>query len=91
MGETIVLPPRLDLSSVTGLYTDLCAHSDKDVTLDMEQVTYLGALGLQVMIAAARHAKEAGKTLSLRNISDRIVVQLRLLGATPETIMEGQP
>ena len=91
MGETIVLPPRLDLSSVTALHTDLCANADQDLTLDLGQVSYLGALGLQLMIAAARNAKETGTTLSLRNINDSIVAQMRLLGANPETIMEGQP
>ena len=90
MAETIVLPARLNLSSVTSLHTDLCTHSEKDVTLDLGQVTYLGALGLQVLIAAARQSKVAGTTLRLRNTSDRIIAQMRLLGACPETIMEGQ-
>ena len=91
MGETIVLPPRLDLSSVTALHQDLCTHSDKDITLDLENVTYLSALGLQVMIAASRLAKDSGTDLCLQNASDRVVAQMRLLGASPETIMEGQP
>lgn len=91
MSETIVLPARLDLSSVTALHRDLCAHTGKDVILDLEWVTYLGALGLQVLIAAARQAKAAGTQLCLRNINDRIITQMRVLGASPETIMEGQP
>lgn len=91
MGETIMLPARLDLSTVTALHTDLCAHADKDVVLDMDQVTYLGALGLQVLIAAIRHAKTNETKLCLRNISDRVIAQMRLLGASPETIMEGHP
>ena len=90
MGETIVLPARLNLSSVASLHADLCTHSDKDVILDLGQVTFFGALGMQVMMAAAQHAKAAGTTLCLCNVSDRIIIQMRLLGASPETIMEGQ-
>lgn len=91
MADAIVLPPRLDLSVVTKLYADLKDRAQQDVVLDLAEVTHLGALGLQLLIASARQAQETGKALSLDNVNDHVLDQMRLLGTCPETILEGQP
>ncbi len=91
MTEEIILPAKLDISAAATLHADLLAREAQDVTLDLGKVTHLGALCLQLMIAAARRANEAGKTFALYNMNDRVITQMRLLGTSPETIMEGQP
>jgi chemotaxis protein CheX len=90
MDEVLELPARLDVAAVTTLHGALMTRRAQDVTLDLHKVTHFGALCLQLLIAAARDAQSRGNTLHLLNASDRIITQMRLLGASPETIMEGQ-
>jgi chemotaxis protein CheX len=90
MNDAIVLTPRLDLPAAQGLLTVLTNAQDDDIVLDMGDVTYLGALCLQVLIAAADASRSNGHGFSLINTSDRVLDQLRVMGMTPQDIVKGR-
>jgi chemotaxis protein CheX len=89
MSNEISLAPRLDLSAAQELLATLSTRKDSKVILDMSEVSHLGSLCLQVMIAAARAARNDGRTLIVKNTSDRVRDQMRVMGMTPETIGKG--
>ena len=89
MSHVIAPVGRLDLSAAADLQAQLVAGTGKDVVLNMAAVTHVGALCLQVMIAAGRAAADCGKTFRLENTSDGVLDHFNLMGTTPEQIMEG--
>ncbi|WP_299671906.1 STAS domain-containing protein [uncultured Roseobacter sp.] len=90
MSEPIVLASRLDLPAASALKTQLKAQTEGDLILDLSEVKHLGALCLQVMLAAATTAVAAGRSVSVINATDRVTDQLRVMGMTPETIARGR-
>ncbi len=88
MSEPLVLPAKLDLAVAMKLVSDLRAM-DGDMTIDASNVTHLGALSLQALIAASRHAKTSGHSFEIRNIHEKALDQMRVMGITPEQLMEG--
>ena len=90
MSAPIVLASRLDLPAANALCDTLKSQTDETVVLDMRQVTYLGALCMQVMLSAATSANADGRAIKLVNTSDRVLDQLRVVGMTPEAISRGR-
>ncbi|MCR8826604.1 STAS domain-containing protein [Pseudosulfitobacter koreensis] len=87
MAEPILLPPRLDLSSVPAVLAELKARpEDEPLVLDAAGVIHFGALGLQVVVSAA---KSAGDRFQLLNVSEKALEQLHFMGMTPEKISGG--
>jgi chemotaxis protein CheX len=89
MADPVILEPRLDLPAASPLLTTLRARDEAEVILDFSEVKHLGALCLQVILSAATTYGEQGRTLSITNVSDRVVDQMRVMGMTPETIARG--
>lgn len=89
MSETIVLAPKLDLSAASELMTILRAQDAAEVEIDMSEVKHLGALCLQVLLAAAKTSRTENRTITITNTSDRVIDQMRVMGMTPETIAKG--
>ena len=86
----IKLPPRLDLAAAQKLLGDVSeADLSQTVELDASDVDHLGTLCVQVLIAAARAAKEAGGKLSISNLSERVESQLETMGLSGDALMEG--
>jgi chemotaxis protein CheX len=90
MSDPIKLAAKLDLSAASTLAAELKQRNDDEVVLDLSDVRHLGALCLQVMLAAATTAIEEGRKLTCINASDRVLDQLRVMGVTPEMISEGR-
>jgi chemotaxis protein CheX len=90
MSNQIKLGAKLDLPAASILATQLKECTEQEVVLDMSQVRHLGALCLQVMLAAATSAVKDGRRLVCVNASDRVIDQLRVMGMTPEMISEGR-
>lgn len=88
MVEGVKLPTKLDLSAAMPLVSDL-KGIEGDMHLDATDVNHMGALCLQALIAASRHAKANGHTFKISNVSDKVVDQMALMGLTPENLMEG--
>ena len=90
MADPLALPSRIELSTVSDLHDVLRKRiGPEDVLVDAGDVTHLGALGLQVLVAAAAAQRLHDAKLLITNISDRVLDQLNTMGMTPETITEG--
>lgn len=74
------LPHRVDLSQVGALATAIRAHRGADLVLDAGEVTHLGGLGLQLLLAAARDWQAAGHSLSVQPRSEAFDEALTLFG-----------
>ncbi|UOA27257.1 STAS domain-containing protein [Pseudosulfitobacter sp. DSM 107133] len=86
MADPIVLPPRLDLSSVPDVLSALKSAPDTEpLVLDAGNVIHFGALGLQMVIALT---KSMGDRVQLTNVTDKGLEQLHWMGMTPEKITE---
>ncbi len=88
MAHVIAPNDRLDLPAVTDLHAQFAAAGDQDIVLDLSAVTQVGALCLQVMIAAGRAARENGTSFRIENVPEQVLDHLSLMGTTPEQIME---
>ena len=82
------LPTRVDLSTVSSLVEDL-RKAEGSLSIDGQDVTLFGALGLQALIAASRHMKERGDAFYLENPSEKMIEHMTLMGVTPEQLVEG--
>jgi len=80
---------KLDITAAPGLHAALLGYEGKDVQIDMTNVTLIGALCLQTLIAAARSANEGSHDFLLSNTSDQVLAQMAAMGMTPELIAEG--
>ena len=82
MGPLILnLPPQLDGTSAADLRDRLLAARGQPVRLDGAGVTRFGALGLQVLLAAARTWREDGQAFDILETSPALQEGLRQLGA----------
>ena len=80
----------MDLPAAQAFVNDLSACDfANDITLDASEVTHLGALCVQAIIAGARSAKEAGGAFVLKDTSQKVQEQLSLMGLTVDEIEGG--
>jgi chemotaxis protein CheX len=90
MGSPLVLASKLDLAAASTLMSTLREHEDDpEVILDLSEVKHFGALCMQVILAAAKHATSQDRKISMTNVSDRVIDQMRVMGMTPEAITRG--
>lgn len=89
MAEVIVPEGKLDLSAATRLHSELGALRGQDVELDLSQATSLGALCLQILIAACKTAKDGGRTFRVTATNDRIDNNLAAMGMPADKLTEG--
>lgn len=82
----LVLDPKLDLSKVGALNKSLLAAKGDDLEIDAGQVTLLGALGLQVLIASAKTWRDSGQTLTISPRSEFFDEALELFGVTVDDL-----
>ncbi len=88
MSAPLQLPAKLDLPASLQLVGDL-REIDGDMHIDASNVTHMGALCLQALIAAARKAKGAGSKFEITGISEKVAAQLAAMGTSPEHLAEG--
>ena len=90
MSEAVLLEPRLDVHAAPKLAATLAALPPAStVTVDGSAVTQFGALGVQVLMGAARQFAAAGGRLDLVDLSDRGMEQLSVMGLTPAQVTGG--
>ncbi|QFT59965.1 hypothetical protein FIU94_14125 [Sulfitobacter sp. THAF37] len=90
MSEPLIPESRLNVTQAASLHAAMKARAGEDLTVDMRQVVQLGALCLQVLVAAGKSARTAGETLQLINVSDQVLAQMNVMGLSPEAIAEGR-
>lgn len=89
MADTLVLKAKLDLSAAPDLHAQLLPLCEADLVLDACDVTHMGALCTQIMIAAGRKVHSGGHRLKMINASDRVLGQLAAMGLSPEQVTGG--
>lgn len=90
MTNSIRLPARLDLAASQKLVADVSsANLAEALTLDAADVDHLGALCAQAILAAARASHDAGGSVVIENLSDRVEAQLATMGLSGQSLMEG--
>jgi chemotaxis protein CheX len=87
--RTLELPEALDLPAAKPLAESFLELRGANLVIDASKVQRLGASCLQVLLSAARTWHAEGASLSLAQASPRFIDDLRLLGFTPETFLNG--
>ena len=90
MGDAVAPSGKLDVSAASDLHAAFVAQPAGDVVLDLSGVAQLGALCLQVCVAAAKTLQAQGHRLEVVNTPDSILAQMQSMGFTPETLAEGR-
>ena len=80
MGGLVTLPARLDSASARLLASELAEREDAALVLDATELKMIGAMGAEVLIAAARTWAATGRSLSLDGLPEKIRDDLDLLG-----------
>ncbi len=81
MSAPIRLEANLDIRAAAPLRDALLAKVGSPVTLDAANVARLGALCLQVLLAASRDWTERGEAFVIQDPSNAFTETLRLFGA----------
>lgn len=89
MTTPVVLAPKLDLAAASSLMTTLRASEDDEIIIDMSEVKHIGALCMQVLLSIANDLNSNGRKMTITDVSDRVIDQLRVMGMTPESIAKG--
>lgn len=72
---TVVLDGEIDIATAPAIRRLLMAAisgGDVDLAVDISDVTFIGAAGIGVLVAAANRAREAGGSLSLLEPSPQV-------------------
>lgn len=80
------LPDRLDTATAPGLADALRGRAGTALALEGAAVQTVGALGIQVLVAAARQWHQDGQAFCLENPSDALLEGCRWLGVAPADI-----
>ncbi|MGB3244666.1 MAG: STAS domain-containing protein [Sulfitobacter sp.] len=86
MAEVVALTGKLDLTSVRGVHAMLLAHNGQDIEVDLSEVSQIGALCLQVLIATANKAAARGTAFSITRATPRVAEQMAAMGRPVETL-----
>lgn len=82
MNGKLILAACLDSLETESLASELAPQRGHSLTLDAGQVTFLGALALQLLIAAHRQWNADGKAFEIMNPSDEFIDGIALLGGS---------
>ena len=85
MTAQLTLPARLDLTAARPLAQDLAALTG-DLDLDASQVTHLGGLCLQVLLASAQSCQASGRGFQVSTPSDDFDAALAMFGVDPSQL-----
>lgn len=80
MAQQFILPNRLDSSAAPSLVQSLLALRNQPLTIDAARVEVVGALAVEVLLAAHRQWKDDGHILCLSQPSPQFRAALETLG-----------
>ena len=89
MAQVVSLTGKLDLAGVAGMHAALSAHQDGDVVCDLEGVSHMGALGLQVLLAASHTIAARGDSFIVTGPTEKVSQQCAAMGLDIETFKKG--
>ncbi len=86
--RTLRLPARMNYAAADELSEAFEHLRDSPIEVDASEVTHLGAIGLQVLMAARTQWQLDGVLFRLTGSSPAFTDSLRLLGVPPDTFFE---
>lgn len=86
MTAVITLKDRLDFGAAPDLKAEIIGQVGNDLRIDASEVTHMGTLCLQILIATSTDWARQGLKFELNSPSDACVTQLSLHGFSPETL-----
>lgn len=89
MSEVFALPSRLDSSGALPLMQGLLARRGQSLTLDASGVDLVGALALEVIIAAGRQWAADQQELVIAGPSDRFAAACDAMGLSTSAPWQG--
>lgn len=90
MSAPIKLAARLDMAAAQQLKDTLLSQDDGDLELDASELTHLGGLSFQVILAAIQRATSTGHALKITSASDEMREAFLLLGLPKDNLMGEQ-
>lgn len=84
MTERLCLPARLDTSGARALADMLMARRGSPLGIDASEVEVVGALAMEVLIAAGRQWQADGHGLAIEGASPRFIASCEVLGLSPD-------
>lgn len=88
--QTLLLPGRLDSTTLAGVLSSLLDRRGADLDLDGSMVDRVGGQGLQLLISAFRTWASDGRVLQLTDPSSSLVTAAERLGLPLETLNGAQ-
>ena len=85
---TFELPAVLDLKATGPLAEKFLGLRGQNVVIDASKVERVGTQCVQILLSAAATWKDDMAPLAIANPSDAFTAGLKLLGLSPETVME---
>lgn len=85
------LPACLDLKAAADLHREFLARRGLDLTVDAAEVSRLGGLCLQVLLAAEGAWRNDGREFAVVNASDTYSKALTLFGVAPGVGLRTEP
>lgn len=79
----ITLASKLASAAAADLYRQLAEHRDETLVLDASKVEQLGALCMQILVAAARSWGAAGRSFAIVDPSDAFLESAATVGLDP--------
>jgi chemotaxis protein CheX len=89
LSEVLALDRRLDLNAAAELQRALLAHDKPHLSLNAGAVSYLGALCLQLLLAAADDRRKRGASLALSPRSAAFDAALATFGVPLDRLQTG--
>ena len=76
----VVVAGEIDMATAPQLESCLTDHADRDVTVDLSEVTFVDSTGLAVLVSARRVLGDAGHTLRTTGEQDKVRMVLETAG-----------
>lgn len=86
MKGPLKLKSCLDSQAAEHLGEELTQYRGTPLTVDASEVSFLGALSLQMLLAARRQWNEDGKAFDFSPVSEHFVSGAKLLGVAPDDL-----
>jgi chemotaxis protein CheX len=86
LDDVLKLPQTLDVAAVRAVQQDLLGRRGTDTTVDATDVERIGALGIELLIAAERQWRKDDRVLKLVGISDTVTDAFNDLGLDAATL-----
>lgn len=87
MSAVLSLPAKMNTAAAEQLVADL-RSVDGNFVLDATETTYVGALCMQALVAASRHAATTGASFEITGVSEAVEQQFAVMGVSPKNLME---